>query len=230
MVDLEPGVLMMARLQRAFSGKEGEPTPEEIEKARQEMLRDAPVTPADLDFNRDEIAKELPPGTRLLDATATTEGLRFGVSISVAFDRVSRLAEIDVPSMPPSTGRGRGAPRGKSSGSPGGSLVDLKIIDTPTRLVLAAPLQNPIGEEAMPFGMPGGRSKGGPPDPETDKEVEQLLGGLRVGLRITAPFRVVTHNGHRRDGNTVEWNYGFRKIMGLGSRDMKQGLRIVYAK
>ena len=40
--------------------------------------------------------------------------------------------------------------------------------------------------------------------PEEKKQMEDMFKGLRVAFKITAPFEVVEHNAHRKEGNTLD--------------------------
>jgi hypothetical protein len=59
---------------------------------------------------------------------------------------------------------------------------------------------------------------------------EGLFAGMRVSFRITAPFEVIEHNAHRREGSTLVWDYNFQTLAKLTPAQAKQGMFVRYRK
>jgi hypothetical protein len=213
--DLEGMVQMMAMLKRGMEGKEGMPTAAEIEAIKQEMLSSGKMTTrGDFEKDRAELEKSLPAGVKLLGASFQEDGLKIGANLSFSFDHVSKLAEINLPGK-------------KSEGGPGQNPVDapfggLQVLDEGASLLITSPVENPAGEQQSQM----------PPaaDPETMKQVEQLLKGLRVAFKISAPFDVLEHNAHRKEGTTLVWEYDLKSLQKMTPSQLKSGVRVRYRK
>lgn len=202
-IDLERMALVSARIQKAFSGQEGEPTEEEIEAARQQILQE--VEEGD-DFSeqglRQEIEGDLPEGLRLLEVHADDQGMQRRMMVRFAFDHVDRLGEMDMGPGDEGPG-GAGGDRGPQAEP----FADLEVIDEgETILITNAPL-NPMEEvqEQAQGGMPG-----------MEGMMADAFESLRVAFSIRAPFRVVEHNATRVDGETLWWEYDFAALAATG--------------
>lgn len=198
-IDLERMAYVSAKMQKMFSGAEGEPTEEEIEAARQrlleEMEEEEDLTEEGL---REEIEGDLPEGVELLEVEADDEGLERRVLVRFAFDHVDRLREMNVASDDET---GSEAETGGEAGAE--PFGDLEVIDEgETLLVTNAPL-NPMAEarEQMQGGMPG-----------MEGMIAEAFEGLRVAFSIQAPFEVVEHNATRVDGRTLWWEFDFASL------------------
>ena len=213
--DLEGMVNMMAMLKRGMEGKEGMPSAAEIEAMKTEMLSSGKTTTrGDFETDRAELEKSLPAGVKLLGASFQEDGLKIGANLSFSFDHVSKLAQIDLPGK-------------KSESALGQNPVDapfggLQVVDEGASLLITSPVENPAGDQQSQ--MPPGA------DPETMKQVEQLLKGLRVAFKISAPFDVIEHNAHRKEGTTLVWEYDLKSLQKLTPAQMKHGVRVRYRK
>lgn len=198
-IDLERMAYVSAKMQKMFSGAEGEPTEEEIEDARQrlleEMEEEEDLTEEGL---RDEIEGDLPEGVELLEVEADDEGLERRVLVRFAFDHVDRLQEMNVASDDEAGSEAEAG--GQAGAEPFG---DLEVVDEgETLLVTNAPL-NPMAEarEQMQGGMPG-----------MEEMIAEAFEGLRVAFSIQAPFEIVEHNATRVDGRTLWWEFDFASL------------------
>lgn len=220
--DMEPMVAFMAGMKRQMEGKEGPPTAEEIAAAKQEMLasskQQTKVPP------KEEIAKKLPKGVTLLDAKVQEDGLKFGMNMLFGFDHVSKLKDIDLKNEEPGEAQQAAAsgPAGgpKPMDSPFGGLHFKDEGDT---FLVTSPAENPVAEQkdqASQMQL----------SPEEKKQVEDLLGKLRVAFKITAPFQVVEHNAHRKEGNTLVWEYDLESFEKMKPEELAQGVRVRYRK
>lgn len=193
-LDLERMAYVSAKMQRMFSGAEGEPTEEEIEAARQQLLEELEDQE---DFTeegiREEIEGDLPEGMELLAVEADDEGLERHVMIRFAFDHVDRLSEVDV-------GPGeQDAPGAEPFG-------DLKVVDEGETILITNAPMNPMTEarEQAQGSMPG-----------MEGLIGQAFEGLRVAFSIEAPFEVEEHNATRVDGKTLWWEYDFPTLAAM---------------
>ena len=223
--DMEPMVAFMAGMKRQMEGKEGPPTAEEIAAAKQEMLASSKsqtkIPP------KAEIAKKLPKGVTLLDAKVQEDGLKFGMNMLFGFDHVSKLKEIDLKSAEPAetqeaagSGPGGGPGGPKPMDSPFGGL---QFKDEGDTFLVTSPTENPVAEQSE-------QASQAQLSPEEKKQVEDLLGKLRVAFKITAPFQVVEHNAHRKEGNTLVWEYDLESFEKMKPEDLAQGVRVRYKK
>jgi hypothetical protein len=216
-VDMEPAVGFMVGMQRAMEGKTGAPTPAELEQARKEFLASGMTTTSgDFEKGKKEFESTLPQGVKLLDAAFKEDGLKFGANFLFGFDNVSKLSQIKFPK-----GAAQGGPGG---GSPVESPFDmLQVVDDGKTVLVSSPAQNPLSQRQAQLGQM-------PMDGPMKKQAEDLLKGMRVAFKITAPFEVIEHNAHRREGNTLVWDYDVQTLEKLTADQSKQGIRVRYRK
>lgn len=211
-IDLERMAYVSARMQRMFAGADGEPTEEEIEAAREELLEQAEQEDAFSEETvREEITDDLPEGIELLEVETGQDGLRHRLRVSLAFDRVERLREMSVDAGGDGDGADEDADEAGAGAAPAGGgpepdpFGDLEVIDEGETILITNAALNPVAEarEQTQGGMPG---------------LEGMLGrafeGLRVTFSIRAPFEVVEHNATRVEGNTLWWEYDFAALAG----------------
>lgn len=213
-VDMEPMVGFMVRMQREMEGKSGDPTPEELAKARAEMIASGKTksSMADVEAEKKKLSATLPEGVRLLDASVAESDLSLALKLVFGFDDPARLAAIQLPKSKdeqPGPGNPVDAPFG-----------DLKVVDEGSTVLITGPPQNPMA----------GTKDQAPPDPEMQKMVQQMMSGLRVGFRITAPFEIVEHTAHRREGNTLVWEYDLKSLETLTPEQLGSSIRVRYRK
>lgn len=225
-MDMNPMVAFMARMKRGMEGKEGDPTAEEIAAVRQEMLATRKSETKLLPTDKAEIAKQLPKGVTLLDTKVHDEGLKFGMDMLFGFDHVSKLQEINLKKPEPAAAKeteempGPGAQGPNPAESP---FKGLQFVDEGDTFLVTSPAENPVAEQAE-------QAEQMEMSPEEKKQVEEMLGGLRVAFKITAPFPVVEHNAHRKDGNTLVWEYNLESLEKMKPEDMAKGVRVRYRK
>ena len=221
--DMKPMVAFMAGMKRAMEGKEGPPTAEEIAAVEKEMLASSKAErkiPS-----KEEIAKNLPKGITLLHSKVQEDGLKFGMDVLFGFDHISKLQEIELKSQEPETAQ-EAAPPGPGAQGPNpmeSPFGGLQFKDEGDTFLVTSPANNPIAdqkEQASQMEM----------SPEDKKQVEEMLGKLRVAFKITAPFQVVEHNAHRKDGNTLLWEYNLESFEKMKPEDLAQGVRVRYKK
>lgn len=217
--DLKPMVSFMAGMKRAMEGKEGPPTKEEIAAVEQEML--ASSKKQTKMPTKEEIAKKLPKGITLLDSKVQEDGLKFGMNMLFGFDHVSKLKDIDLKSAEAQQQEAGPGPQGENPmDSPFGGL---QFKDEGDTFLVTSPAQNPVAEQSE-------QASQMEMSPEEKKQVEEMLGNLRVAFKITAPFQVVEHNAHRKEGNTLVWEYDLDSFEKMKPEELAQGVRVRYKK
>lgn len=221
--DMKPMVAFMAGMKRQMEGKEGPPTAAEMAEVEKEMLasRKSQTTIP----TKEEIAKKLPKGITLLDSKIQEDGLKFGMNMLFGFDHVSKLQEIDLKEAKPEQAQ-EGAPPGP--GGQGPDLVDspfggLQFKDEGDTFLVTSPTSNPLAEQTE-------QADQMQLSPEEKKQVEDMLGQLRVAFKITAPFQVVEHNAHRKEGNTLVWEYDLDSFEKMKPEELAQGVKVRYKK
>ncbi|MEA2558991.1 MAG: hypothetical protein QOH06_495 [Acidobacteriota bacterium] len=219
--DMKPMVAFMAGMKRQMEGKEGPPTAEEIAAVEKEML--ASSKSQTKIPSKEEIAKNLPKGITLLDSKVQEDGLKFGMNVLFGFDNISKLKDIDLKTPEPAQAQ-EPAPGGPQGPNPMDSpFGGLQFKDEGDTFLVTSPTSNPLAEQteqASQMEM----------SPEEKKQVEDMLGKLRVAFKITAPFQVVEHNAHRKEGNTLIWEYNLESFQKMKPEELAQGVRVRYKK
>ena len=219
-VNMEPMVVFMTRMQREMAGKTGEPTAAELEQARKEFLASKKSeTTGDFEKDKKEMQQKLPKGVTLLDSSFKDEGLKLNANFLFGFDNVSKLSQIEFPKKQEEGQEGPGGP-GNPIDSPFGGL---QVIDEGGTILVTSPAENPIAEQKE-------QAASMELDPDAQKQMEEMFKGLRVAFKITAPFSVVEHNAHRKEGNTLVWEYDLKSLEKMKPEDMKQGIKVRYKK
>ncbi len=191
-IDLERVAYMAAYIQNSFGGEGGEPTEEQLEAAREEVLQGMDE---DEDFSvesmRAEIEPDLPEGVALLHANVEREELLTTMSMRFAFDHVDKLKEIRLDD--------------DDEGDDGGAPMDaepfenLEILEEGDEIIIRSEAIDPMKElDDVPW--------------VSDEMVEKLLQGFGVTFSITSPFRVEEHNATRKDGRTLVWEFNLETL------------------
>jgi len=192
-VDLDRIARTAASVKSAFEGT-GEPTEEQIEEARQEILTELDLEDSfDADSLRAEIEPDLPDGVRLIDVEEKQDGMRRRVYMNFAFDHVDRLRELDA--------------RSDRSGLPGADddgsrpFEGLEIIEKDGEIIVRNEPIDPVDEiEGNLF--------------VSDGMIENMLQDLSVTFRLETPFEVLEHNATRREGRTLIWAFDWERLKG----------------
>ena len=194
-IDLDRVAYMSAYIQNAFSGEGGEPSTEQIQEAREEILAEVDE---DENFSvesmRAEIEPDLPDGVVLLYANVDRDELLTTVNMRFAFDHVDKLKEIRLDDD--DDGEGSGAPVDSEP------FENLEIIEDGDEIIIRSEPINPMEEidemGEMPF--------------VSDEMIEKLLQGFSVTFSITSPFKVEEHNATRKDGKTLVWEFNLETL------------------
>lgn len=210
-VDMEAMIKIMATLKRKFEDKEGDPTAEEMEQARKEYLeeskRDEEKDATEFAKKKKQLEEKLPQGVTLKTAEMTSEGFKKRVTMTFAFDHVSKLKDIEFPADEDEEMDGAG---------PGGPQEPLQrpfegfeVKETAETVELKIKPANPAKEE-KPEGEEG---EGGQPDiPGLQEMVKAARSSLKVAFKIESPLEVVKHNATEQKGATLVWTYDLEKL------------------
>ena len=217
-VDMEPLAGFMAMLKHSMSGKQGAPSAAEIAEVRKEMLSSTKKSaPTDLEKEKKELQAALPAGVRLLDAGFKEEGLKISANFRLGFDQASKLAQIK---LQPKGGPAAAPPIDNPMESPFGGL---QVQDEGRTILITSPARNPVADQTQPGQMP-------PMDPAMKSQMDAMLKGIRVAFKITAPFEVVEHNAHRKEGTTLIWDYNIEALEKMSTDQAMQGIKVRYRK
>lgn len=217
-VDMEPMVGFMTRMQRSMQGKEGEPTAAELAEARKQFLAQRKDDPkGNFEQSKAELQNKLPKGVTLLDSSFKDEELKFAANFLFGFDHIDKLRQIEFPK----SGNEQAGPGGDNPvESPFGGL---QVVDEGATFLVTSPTQNPVAEQTE-------QASQMELSPEDKKQMEEMFKGLRVAFKITSPFEVVEHNAHRKQGNTLVWEYDIKKLESMKPDEAMQGVRVRYKK
>jgi hypothetical protein len=224
-VDLEPMVYMMLMMQRSMEGKEGEPTAAELDKAKQDFLANAKKTETkpDPEKQKEELAKSLPPGVKLLDSNFQDQGLKMLGAFTLGFDDVHKLKQVRLSDPKPAGQEAQPSPPGTENpfDTPFG---DLEVTEQGNTILLTTKARNPLEEQKKEMGGEGQVA------PEMEKQLERAFKGLRIAWKIEAPFQVLESNAHRREGKTLIWEYTLDSLKAMDPKKAAEGIRVKYKK
>ena len=217
-VDMEPMIVIMAQVAKEMEGKKGALTPDEIAKAKADFKKKAQTTKSGDDFKPSDIQKELPEGVKLLDYKVQEREFGMATDFKFAFDRLSRLVGVKLPS--------------KQSADPTQkSVIDtpfegLELIEKGDMLTIRTKPQNPAATVEKE------KADAPPMDPGTEKLIRDAFSKMRVTYRITAPFRIVSHNAMRREGDTLIWEYNLERFeaMAKSKKTDDLGVQVTYQR
>ena len=214
-IDMEPFVIVMAQMGRAMEGKTGPVPPEELAKAKEDFKKSAKKNAGKAEKSekpkKEDIEKELPPGVKLLSFDAKEHDFGVDTYFKYSFEKLNQLVGVKMPSS-------------KSEDPTKKNVIDtpfegLEVVEKGNTVTIRTKPQNPtekVNEEAKEGGGPK-------PDPETEKMIKDAFSKMRVTYRITAPFKVVSSNATRVEGQTLIWEYDMAKFEEL-SKKGKKGL------
>lgn len=211
-VSMEPMAYVMAAMKKGFAGEEGPPTAAEVEAARQEMLaqQEAQAETVDLEAEKKSMGEGLPDGIELLTADIQSEGLKMQVDLAFAFDKVSKLSEMQV-------GDDQDSPMHEP-------FAGLTVEDEGETLVIKSPPKNVVADAKEQAAASGAEEE------EMDEQMREAFKDLRVAYRITTPFEVVEHNATRRDGRTLYWEYDLETFDKMTPEQAEEGVFVRYKK
>jgi hypothetical protein len=218
-VDMEPMVVVMAQFAREMEGKKGPMTEAELAKARADFKKNMKKSESSSgkEPSRDEIAKSLPEGVKLLDFKVAEKEFGVATDFKFGFDRLNRLVGVKLPSK-----EGADPTQKNVIDSP---FEGLELIEKGDTITIRTKPQNPTAAvEKEAAGAPK-------PDPATEKMIRDAFSKMRVTYRITAPFTIVSHNATRKQGNTLIWEYNLERFEKMSEKNIEEmGVRVTYKR
>jgi len=207
-VDMEPMVMIMAKVQKEMSGDKSPLTKAEIAAAKADFKKNEKKSTTETEDPRKQAEGGLPPGVKLLDVSVDEKEFGVTTNMKFAFDKLSSLVGVKL-----GTKKEGGAPADPTKKS----ILDtpfqgLEISETAKTISIHTKPQNPAEK------VKAEASEQAPKlDPETEKMMNDAFKNLRVAWKITAPFEVASSNATRKEGNTLIWEYDFEKLQKLAA-------------
>lgn len=199
-IDMEPMVVVMAQMGREMEGKKGPMSAAELAKAKADFKKSMTTKKSsEKPPSKEDMSKDLPKGVKVLDFKATEKDFGVATDIKFGFDKLSSLVGVKMPSK-------------KESADPTDkNVIDspfegLEVIEKGDTITVRTKPQNPtekVNEQA---------AEGPKMDAATEKLIKDAFGKMRVVYRLTAPFTVVKHNATRKEGNTLIWEYDYKRF------------------
>lgn len=215
-VDAEPMIPFMAAMQRQMTGKSGPPTAADLAAAKAALLKNADDS-NDFEKDKRDMEQHLPAGVRLLKATYTHNGLKSSANALIAFDNAQALKDVML----------GGDSSDQSDAGPGNPVSQpfdgLRVVDEGSTLLITSDVIDPMANaqgQTQQMQMP----------PAMQQQFEQMFKGMRVVLKITAPFQVVEQNATRQEGNTLIWEFDSAKLQAMTADQRAHGIRVRYRK
>jgi hypothetical protein len=202
-VDMEPMAYFMASIGRAFEGKSGPPTEEELADARKELLAEQEQESFDPEEIKAEAARKLPPGVEIVEVARQEEGLKSSYLLKLAFDDVRKLKEVDLSEAagPPD----EEAPDAAMQREMSSPFSDLALIDEGSTWLLKSPPMNPVeGSEEQMEGFGGMEGFEG--------MLDRIFSGLKITFVIEVATEVVAHNATRLEDRRLTWEFDYASL------------------
>ncbi len=223
-INMEPMAYIMASLQHAFSGEEGEPSDEAVADARAELIAEMDLeSEIDQDEIRRDIEEDLPEGFTLLNALASAEGLRMTFAVEVDFPHIDRLHELHLEDPDETAGEQRTGMGLSDFSSLSTPFEDLRLIDEGRTWRLEMGTPNPVEDVEQNEGMEMGFSG-------LETMIERAFSDLRVAMKITVPNRIVEHNATRVEGQTLYWEYTLETLQEMNPDERDDVLMVSFRK
>ncbi len=216
-VNMEPMVLFMLKMQREMSNQKGEPTAAEIEKAKKEFLASGKTKTTTSTAQKEQMEKSLPAGVKLLSSSVKEDGLKITAKFNLAFDHVSKLADIQMQGKPDPAAK-PGPPNPFDRPFPG-----LKVTDEGKTLLMTMEATNPAAEQKEQSSQMNMSA-------EDLKLIEDSFKGLRVAFRIDTPMDVVEHNATRKEGQALLWEYDLKTLNKMTKEQLAEGIKVRFKK
>jgi len=207
-VDMEPMVMIMAKVQKEMSGDKSPLTKAEIAAAKADFKKNEKKSTTTKEDPRKQAESGLPPGVKLLDVAVDEKEFGVVTNMKFAFDKLSSLVGVKL--------------GGKKEGEAPADPTKKSIIDTPFQGLEISETAKTISIHTKPQNpaekVKSEASEQGPKmDPDTEKMMNDAFKNLRVAWKITAPFEVASSNATRREGNTLIWEYDWDKLQKLAA-------------
>jgi hypothetical protein len=224
-IDMEPMILIMAKMQKEMGGDKTPLTAAELAAAKADFKKSQKTTTSSSKSEdpRKEAEAGLPPGVKLLGVAVDEKEFGVTTNMKFAFDKLSSLVGVKLNS--------------KKEANPDPtkkSVIDspfegLELSETANTITIHTKPQNPAEKVTAEASEQGGPKM----DAETEKMMNDAFKNMRVAWKITAPFEVVSSNATRKEGNTLIWEYDFQRLQKLGTSKKgldDMGVNVVYKK
>ena len=202
-VDMEPMVYLMASVGKAFEGKSGPPTEQELADARQELLAEQGQEAFDPDEIKADAARDLPEGVELVEITRQEEGLKTTYRMQFTFDDVRKLQQVDLSGAagPPD----EYSPEAEMQNEMSSPFSELTLVDEGSTWLLKSPPMNPVAGSEERMGVFGGMEgmKG---------MLDRIFSGLKITFVIEVATGVVAHNATRVEGGRLTWVFDYATL------------------
>src|SRR3954468_6617501 len=223
-VDMEPMVIIMAKIQKEMGGDKSPLTKAEIAAAKADFKKnEKKSSTTEKEDPRKQAEGGLPPGVKLLDVAVQEKEFGVTTNMKFAFDKLSSLVGIKLNTK--KEGEAAADPTKKSVlDSP---FQGLEIAETATTITIHTKPQNPADKVKAEAGEQGAKL-----DPEAEKMMNDAFKNMRIAWKITAPFEVVSSNATRKEGNTLIWEYDWDKLQKLAASKTVDdlGINVTYKK
>jgi len=223
-VDMEPMVIIMAKVQKEMGGDKSPLTKAEIDAAKADFKKNEKRSSNVTEDPRKQAEGGLPPGVKLLDVSVVEKEFGATTNMKFAFDKLSSLVGVKLGTK--KEGEGPADPTKKSViDSP---FQGLEMSETANTITIHTKPQNPADKVKAEAGEQGPKL-----DPDTEKMMNDAFKNMRVAWKITAPFEVVSSNATRKEGNTLIWEYDFQKLQKLAQSQKAlddMAVRVTYKK
>jgi len=223
-VDMEPMVMIMAKVQKEMSGDKSPLTAADIAAAKADFKKNEKKSTTESEDPRKQAEGGLPPGVKLLDVAVQEKEFGVTTNMKFAFDKLSSIVGIKLNQK--KEGEAAGDPTKKSVlDSP---FQGLEIAETAKTITIHTRPQNPADK------VKAEASEQAPKiDPETEKMMNDAFKNMRIAWKITAPFEVISSNATRKEGHTLIWEYDWEKLQKLAASPKSLddlGVTVTYKK
>ncbi len=211
-MDMEPMVYVMASMSRSFSGEEGPPTEEDLNKARQDIIEgmEGEDNLSDEAMRR-EAEEELPEGFELLEMTLVREGLITRVDYLVRFPHINRLHELKLSKPGKAEGEMPGEPSAEDFKALSEPFANFQLMDEGDTYLLKTKVSNPVDEARE-----GGMGMEG-----IDEMLENIFANLMIAMTIQVPGEVIEHNATRTEGKNLIWEFNLETLRSVTVSDLE---------
>lgn len=223
-MDMETMVPVIASMNRAFSGKQGPPTEEDMQQAREELREGMEADVETEEPDLEEMRRDLPGGVRLLDARFAQDDLVNRIGLDFAFDHLRDLTEVSFAEKDGGKGRRGGPPEEEDPAE--NPFGNIEIVEEGNTLVIRS--VNPVEEVSQQQEQMGGAGM----TQGMGEAMEAMFQGMRVVFTLEAPFDVVEHNATRVEGHRLVWEYDADDFEGAmeGRAAPDEGIFVRYRK
>jgi len=223
-IDMEPMVIIMAKVQKEMSGDKSPLTPADIAAAKADFKKNEKKSTKEPEDPRKQAEGGLPPGVKLLDVSVAEKEFGVTTNMKFAFDKLSSLVGVKLGS--------------KTKGGEPADPTKQSVLDTPFQGLEVSETAKTISIHTMPQNpadkVKAEASEQAPKlDPDTEKMMNDAFKNLRIAWKITAPFEVVSSNAMRKEGNTLIWEYDWAKFQKLAANPKALddlAIRVTYKK